>query len=505
MFRNLFSRFQNARRLGPVSRWNSLAGKVRRPRLHSYRPFIGLLEDRTLLSFLPRVTYDVGSFPRWVTVGHFHDPKILDIAASNFGSGTVSILLGNGDGTFQPAQPRDYPYGGGGNGNSAVGDFRGSGVFDLAVANGNDVSVLLGNGNGSFLPAVHYPAGTTPIEVAVGHFYDPNILDLAVTNLNSSNVSILRGNGDGTFQAPLNYYAGSQPGGLAVADLRHNGVFDLVVSNFTGGHTLSVLLGNGDGTFQSPVPYDVGITPGQPVVGDFNGDGIPDLAVDNWNSGTVSVLLGNGDGTFRPAQPRDYDAGPDFPNTLATGDFRQTGVLDLVVTNRNSAVVSILLGNGDGTFQAPCSYDAGLFPAGLSVAGDFNGDGFPDLAFSNATDPGTVSVLINAADWDGGCGPHPPRTSVPDRALPSQPQREGVAALVAASRRQAVSSLPLTSTDVHRSLVQQSSVPTETGQPVQPQAAVAPRAVLTTRHAHETVFERWGDPVVDVLAWNLAR
>jgi hypothetical protein len=385
-----------------------------------------------------------------------------------------------------------------------VGDFRGNGVFDLAVANGNDVSVLLGNGDGSFqLPARHYAAGTTPIEVAVGHFYDPNILDLAVTNLNSSNVSILRGNGDGTFQPARNYDAGSQPGGVAVADFRGDGVLDLVVSNFIGGHTLSVLLGNGDGTFRYPVPYNVGITPGQPVVGDFNGDGIPDLAVDNWDSGTVSVLLGNGDGTFQPAH--DYDAGPDFPNTLATGDFRQNGVLDLVVTNRNSAVVSILLGNGDGTFQAPCSYDAGLFPAGLSVAGDFNGDGFPDLAFGNATDPGTVTVLLNAADWDGGCRPHPPHTPVPDRAFPSRPQREGVAALVAASRPQAVSSLSLTSTDVHPNLVQQSSLPTETGQPAQPQAAVAPRAVLTARHAQDAVFERWADTVLDLLAWSLVR
>ena len=142
---------------------------------------------------------------------------------------------------------------------------------------------------------------------------------------------------------------------------------------------------------------------------------------------------------------------------------------------------------------------------GLDMAADFNGDGLPDLAVGNATDPGTVSVLINAPDWGGAYRPRPPRTPVPHRALPSRPQRDGVAAMTAASRPQAVSSLPLTSTDLHPNLVPQSSVPTEMGQPAQPQAAVAPRAVLTARHAQEAVFERWVDPVVDVLAWNLVR
>jgi hypothetical protein len=440
-----------------------------------------------------------------VTVGHFHDPKILDIAASNFGSGTVSILLSNGDGTFRPARPRDYDYGGGGAGGSAVGDFRGNGVFDLAVANGNDVSVLLGNGDGSFQPPVHYDyaAGALPVAVAVEDFDGDGNQDLAVANFGDGTVSVLLGNGDGTFQPAVPYAAGTTPADVAVGDFNGDNIPDLAVTNLNDG-SVSVLLGKGDGTFQPPVPYDVGTLPGQVVVEDFNGDGIQDLATQN-RSGTVSVLLGNGDGSFQPARPRDYDAGPDYPNSLATADFNGDGMLDLAVTNRNSAKVSILLGNGDGTFQAPQSSPAGLFPAGLSVAADFNGDGFPDLAFGNATDPGTVTVLLNAADWSGGRQAAPLHRPASHRAVPSRSPLEGVAAMTAASRPQAVFSLALTSTDLRSNPVPQSSVPTETGQPAQPQATVAPRSVSMARHAQDAVFERWSDPVLDVPAWNLVR
>ena len=155
MFRHLFSRLPNARRLGPLSRWNWWGRKVRRSRSHSYRPLVGLLEDRTLLSFLPPVSYGVDSTPRFV----------------------------------------------------AVGDFNGDGNQDLAVGNGNDVSVLLGNGDGTFRPAVHYAAGIGPIFVAAGDFNGDGKLDLAVAI--SGGVRVLLGNGDGTFQpANVGYAVG---------------------------------------------------------------------------------------------------------------------------------------------------------------------------------------------------------------------------------------------------------------------------------------------------------
>jgi hypothetical protein len=121
---------------------------------------------------------------------------------------------------------------------------------------------------------------------------------------------------------------------------------------------------------------------------DVNGDGLLDMVVtNNHSTNTVTVLLGNGDGTFQPAQ--EYAVGTP-PNSVAVGDFNHDGILDLAVTDDSG--VSILLGNGDGTFQARRSYAAG--PGGIVAVADFNGDGFPDLVFA-----GDVTVLLNGADW----------------------------------------------------------------------------------------------------------
>jgi hypothetical protein len=327
--------------------------------------------------------FGAGTEPDSVAVGDFNGDGKLDLAVANEGSNNISILLGMGDGTFQAA----VDYGAGTAPDSvAVGDFRRDGKLDLVVANdgSNNVSILLGNGDGTFQAAVNYGVGSAPTSVAVGDFNGDGKLDLAVVNELSNNVSILLGNGDGMFQAAVNYGAGLSLFSVAVGDFNGDGKLDLAVAS-GGSDYVSVLLGNGDGTFKTAVQYVAGLEPISVAVADFNGDGKLDLAVANYESNNVSILLGKGDGTFQAAV--DYGIGtenyPATPGSVAVGDFNGDGKLDLVVggvESDNVSVVSVLLGNGDGTFQAAVNYGAGAGQTSVAV-GDFNGDGRLDLAF----------------------------------------------------------------------------------------------------------------------------
>jgi hypothetical protein len=337
------------------------------------------------------ITLSTGINPGAIVAGDFNGDGRTDLAVANQGSNDVSVLLGNGDGTFQ--KPLQYAVG---IGPSALvaGDFRGDGRTDLAVANtlSNDVSVLLGNGDGTFQNQVRYAAGLGPSALVAGDFSDHGRTDLAVANASSNDVSVLLGNGDGTFQNQVRYAAGTEPNALVAGDFRGDGHTDLAVANTASGD-VSVLLGNGDGTFQNQVRYGAGAYPMSIVAGDFSGDGRTDLAVANGGSNDVSVLLGNGDGTFQN-QVR-YGAGA-YPMSIVAGDFRGDGRTDLAVANHDSNDVSVLLGNGDGTFQKPVQYAAGTVAYAL-VAGDFRGDGRTDLAVANYFS-NDVSVLLGNGD-----------------------------------------------------------------------------------------------------------
>jgi hypothetical protein len=350
-------------------------------------------------TFAAARNYAVGSNPLSVTVGDFTGTGILDLAVPNGSSNDVSILLGNGNGTFGTSHA--FAAGSGAYA-VAVGDFEDDGTADLAVADfaGDDVSLLLGHGDGTFQQAPSFAAGSNPAAVVVGDFNGDGIPDLAVANDQAAGtVSVLLGNGDGTFGAPRTYAVGRYPTAQAVADFTGDGHLDLVVAN-NGSNSVSVLLGNGDGTFQSALDSPAGTSPVAVAVGDFDGDGIPDLVVADagTTAGTagISVLLGNGDGTFRASS---FIAASARPNGVAVGDITGTGTLDLVVTNLVSNSVSVLLGNGDGTFQAPVSYPVGEYPGSVVLA-DFTGTGTLDLAVANTDSPAneTLSVLLGNGD-----------------------------------------------------------------------------------------------------------
>ncbi|HKV61586.1 MAG TPA: VCBS repeat-containing protein, partial [Candidatus Acidoferrum sp.] len=176
---------------------------------------------------------------------------------------------------------------------------------------------------------------------------------------------------------------GSAPAAVALGDFNGDGRVDLVVADW-GPPGVSILLNNSDGTFQTAHSFIAGTNPSSVAVGDFNGDGKLDLAISNWGSNNVSVLLGNGDGTFQAAV--SFAAGSS-PRSVAVADFNHDGKLDIVVANWGcsgfqscpASNVSVLLGNGDGTFQAVRNFPVGEAPVSVAV-GDFNGDGIPDLA-----------------------------------------------------------------------------------------------------------------------------
>src|SRR5439155_4548775 len=261
-------------------------------------------------------TFQAGSYPFFVAVGEVNSDGKLDVVTANAYSDNVSVLLGRGDGTFQTAVNYNsgrYPQ------FVAIGDFNGDGKSDLAVANtgsypnftDGSVSILLGNGDGTFQKAVNYDAGPYPASVAVGDFNGDGNPDLAVANVvwydqstgtsTNGGVSLLFGKGDGTFKATVKLGAGRAPHSVAVNDFNGDGKEDIAVANVNSGD-VSVLLGNGDGTFQTAVNYALGNYPYAVAVGDFNGDAKPDLAVAT--GGGVLVLLNNDDGTFR--SPMSY-------------------------------------------------------------------------------------------------------------------------------------------------------------------------------------------------------
>jgi hypothetical protein len=287
----------------------------------------------------------------------------------------------------------------------AVGDLNKDGHPDLIVANyvnpNGTISVLLGNGDGSFGPPTSYAVGPNPQSIALGDFNNDANLDAAVAN--GDTVSVLLGNGDGTFAAPQDVLVGPYNRRVAIGDFNNDGKQDLaIIYNEVGLNNLAVALGNGDGTFGVPTTSSIGYYPTSLVVGDFDGNGKPDLAALQYNSaqqGTVSILLGNGNGTFKT--PVNYQVPPGDPAAIAVGDFNRDRKQGLAVANGVPNSVSVLIGNGDGTFQAELEYGVGLEPLALAIA-DFNADGAADLAVDNYAD-GTVSVLLG--DGTGGFAP----------------------------------------------------------------------------------------------------
>lgn len=359
---------------------------LRQRRLASaVRSVVERLEERALFSFTTPVAYNVGGLEaHGVATGDFNRDGKADLVVANYmAQGTVSVLLGNGDGTFAPKA--DFAAGAYAN-EITIADFNGDGAQDLAVQ-GTSIGILLGNGDGTFRAPVTSPAVGAQHAPAAGDFNKDGKMDLAYISF--TGVSVLNGNGDGTFSAGASYAAGGSAELVIAGDLNNDGAIDLATPNAVSGGTVSVLMNNGDGTFKPYVSYAAFSAPFTMAGGDFNHDGYEDFAVANsYTSSAITVVLNNGDGTYGP--PTVYQV-PEAPFGIEVGDYNGDGVEDLA--EHGPGAVEVQLGKGDGSFYAAAPTPTLSGPLGFGTSGDFNGDGADDLV--GPANGGFVTVLTN--------------------------------------------------------------------------------------------------------------
>lgn len=370
----------------------------------------------TAVFFAPRVDFPVGNLPYGIITADFNKDGNPDLATSNNESHDVSVLLGGGDGSFVAVGP----FGVDDTGSSfpsalASGDLNEDTNPDLVVTNElvetevfGTISVLLGNGNGTFGTPRTTTVGTSPEGVVVADLDGDDNLDAACTNFfdEPGTISILLGNGDGTFDPPTSVEVDGGPFGIAAGRIDGDTDIDLAITASDIGMVV-VLLNNGNATFAPGRSFEVGLTPIGILVQDLDADGDADIAAADEDNDQVYVLLGDGAGNFADAVP--YLTGS-FPEAVVAGDFNDDDVIDLATadafgTELLNNSVTVLVGNGNGTFGAPQSFETDEGPFALTTA-DFDKDGLADLATANS-DGNNVSLLINVSDAP------PPATPTP--------------------------------------------------------------------------------------------
>ena len=346
-------------------------------------------------TFKAQTLYEAGRKPNGVSLGDLDGDGFADIAVSNrYGSnlsGTspdIGVLFNNGDGTFSPVEvlpTSNYSIS-----NMKMADVNGDGDLDLVHFAGGNVNLHLGNGDGTFKAFSSFSPNGTASAMNFGDVNGDSKLDLIASG--SSEVNIFLGNGNGTFASGVSFTTGSGSNSIALGDVNGDGKMDLATGNYDSG-TVSVLLGNGNGTFGATLNLLTGVGPKSVQLYDFNGDSKLDISTANRGSGNVSVIFGNGDGTFKALQPIPTGTNP---KAIDKTDVNGDGFLDVVTANRNGSNVSVLLGNADGSFKNQVTFGTGSRPEGVKF-GDFNKDGKADIATAN-WNGSNVSVLLGNGD-----------------------------------------------------------------------------------------------------------
>jgi VCBS repeat protein len=295
----------------------------------------------------------------------------LDLALGSAQDRAVWLALGTAAGGLA-TQRAEFPVGGVPSA-IAAGDLNGDGHPDLVVARTVDqtVGVLLNDGHGGFAPRVDYETAASPIAIALADLNGDGRLDVATADADRKAVSVRLNRGAGVLRRRDDYGTAIGPVAVAAGDLNRDGNADLVTANRSG--SVSVLLGRGDGTFAAKVDYAAAGAPSSIALADFDRDGILDAAVGSSRTRGkhVTLLLGRGDGSFRA---RRSFAARVYANRLVSGDLNGDGSPDLVFSD--GGALAAMLNRGDGTFQGPLWYG----PADTFAVGDFSGDGRLDLA-----------------------------------------------------------------------------------------------------------------------------
>ncbi len=349
-----------------------------------------------------------GSGPEALVAADFNGDGHPDLAVANRASQDIEVLVGDGKGSFTPSETPNTT--GKSPVAMVSGDFNGDGQPDLAVANrnSNSVTVLLGQGDGTFASAGSFAVGQRPVALAAGDFNDDGRLDLAVADYGSEDVTVLLGDGDGTFTEGGTIPLPGRPSALVAGDFEEDGNLDLAVAiernaDSSPGNSVVLLQGDGHGGFTFGRSFTVDYEPDALVAGDLNGDGHLDLAVADYASQDVTFLWGDGHGNFQNAG--SYSVGGNAV-ALALGDLTGDGPPDLAVAAQSYyySNVTVLLNDGHGNFQSADSTQLPTTITGLAV-GDFNGDGRPDLVAANGrylvypyTNASTVTLLGGNGD-----------------------------------------------------------------------------------------------------------